>query len=42
VARSGAGVYDATKLGVVAFSESLRQEVTKRHVRVAVVDPDSS
>ncbi len=39
VARSGAAVYDATKSGVVAFSESLRQEVTKRHVRVAVVEP---
>ncbi len=39
VARSGAGVYDVTKFGVVAFSESLRQEVTKRHVRVAVVEP---
>ncbi len=39
VARSGIGVYAATKFGVVAFSESLRQEVTKRHVRVAVVEP---
>src|SRR5260221_2388038 len=39
VARSGEGVYAATKLGVVAFSESLRQEVTRRHVRVAVVEP---
>jgi NADP-dependent 3-hydroxy acid dehydrogenase YdfG len=38
-ARSGEGVYAATKLGVVAFSEALRQEVTKRHVRVAVVEP---
>jgi NADP-dependent 3-hydroxy acid dehydrogenase YdfG len=39
VARSGWGVYDLTKFGVVAFSESLRQEVTKRHVRVSVVEP---
>jgi NADP-dependent 3-hydroxy acid dehydrogenase YdfG len=39
VARSGEGVYAATKFGVVAFSESLRQEVTKRHVRVAAVEP---
>jgi NADP-dependent 3-hydroxy acid dehydrogenase YdfG len=39
VARSGAGVYNLTKFGVVAFSESLRQEVTKQHVRVAVVEP---
>jgi NADP-dependent 3-hydroxy acid dehydrogenase YdfG len=39
VARSGMGVYAATKFGVRAFSESLRQEVTRRHVRVAVVEP---
>jgi len=39
VAAAGGGVYAATKFGVVAFSESLRQEVTKRHVRVAVVEP---
>ena len=39
VARSGSGVYNATKFGVVAFSESLRQEFTKRHVRVSVVEP---
>ena len=28
-----------TKFGVGAFSESLRQEVTRRHVRVALVEP---
>ncbi len=39
VARTGNGVYAVTKFGVVAFSESLRQEVTKRHVRVSVVEP---
>ena len=39
VARLGSGVYNATKWGVVAFSESLRQEVTERHVRVTVVEP---
>jgi NADP-dependent 3-hydroxy acid dehydrogenase YdfG len=39
VARNGSGVYNATKFGVVAFSESLRQEVAKRHVRVAVIEP---
>ncbi len=33
VARQGSGVYNATKFGVVAFTESLRQEVTRRHVR---------
>jgi NADP-dependent 3-hydroxy acid dehydrogenase YdfG len=39
VARSGSGVYNLTKHGVGAFSESLRQEVTRRHVRVSVVEP---
>ncbi len=39
VARAGVGVYNLTKFGVVAFSESLRQEVTKRHVRVSSVEP---
>jgi NADP-dependent 3-hydroxy acid dehydrogenase YdfG len=39
VASRGGGVYEMTKFGVNAFSESLRQEVTKRHVRVAVVEP---
>ncbi len=38
-ARSGAGVYNLTKFGVGAFSESLRQEVTERHVRVSLVEP---
>jgi NADP-dependent 3-hydroxy acid dehydrogenase YdfG len=38
-ANRGAGVYSATKFGVHAFSESLRQEVTQRHVRVSVVGP---
>jgi len=39
VARNGSGVYNLTKHGVGAFSESLRQEVTERHVRVALVEP---
>jgi NADP-dependent 3-hydroxy acid dehydrogenase YdfG len=39
VARLGSGVYNATKHGVGAFSESLRQEVTQRHVRVGLVEP---
>ena len=39
VARTGSGVYNATKFGVGAFSESLRQEVTRRHVRVSLVEP---
>ena len=39
VARQGSGVYNATKFGVGAFSESLRQEVTRRHVRVSLIEP---
>jgi NADP-dependent 3-hydroxy acid dehydrogenase YdfG len=39
IARSGSGVYNATKHGVVAFTESLRQELTASHVRVSVVEP---
>ena len=39
VARLGSGVYNATKHGVGAFAESLRQEVTERHVRVSLVEP---
>jgi NADP-dependent 3-hydroxy acid dehydrogenase YdfG len=39
VARSGSAAYNATKHGVGAFSEALRQEVTRRHVRVSVVEP---
>jgi NADP-dependent 3-hydroxy acid dehydrogenase YdfG len=38
-ARSGAGVYNLTKFGVGAFSESLRQEITRRHLRVSLVEP---
>lgn len=37
--RRGSGVYNLTKFGVGAFSESLRQEVTGRHVRVSLVEP---
>src|SRR5438034_20169 len=38
VARFGSGVYNLTKWGVGAFSESLRQEVTARSVRVSLVE----
>jgi NADP-dependent 3-hydroxy acid dehydrogenase YdfG len=39
VARNGSGAYNLTKHGVGAFSESLRQEVTRRHVRVSLIEP---
>ena len=39
VARSGSGVYNASKWAVNAFSESLRQEVTGRGVRIGLVEP---
>ena len=39
VARLGNGAYTATKHGVGAFAESLRQEVTERHVRVSLIEP---
>lgn len=42
VARRGSGVYNLTKHGVGAFSESLRQEVTGRHVRVSLVEPGAT
>ena len=41
-ARNGNGVYSLTKHGVGAFSESLRQEVTKRYVRVSLVEPGAT
>jgi NADP-dependent 3-hydroxy acid dehydrogenase YdfG len=39
VARSGSGVYNLTKFGVGAFSDSLRQEFADRHLRVSLVEP---
>lgn len=39
VATGGNGVYAATKFGVTAFAEALRQEVTAQGVRVVVVEP---
>lgn len=39
VPRAGVGVYNLTKFGVGAVSEALRQEVTRRHVRVSLVEP---
>src|SRR3954470_16745772 len=39
MASAGGGVYAATKFGVNAFSEALRQEVTTQGVRVVLVEP---
>jgi NADP-dependent 3-hydroxy acid dehydrogenase YdfG len=42
VARNGNNVYSLTKHGIGAFSESLRQEVTRRFVRVSLVEPGAT
>jgi NADP-dependent 3-hydroxy acid dehydrogenase YdfG len=39
IARLGSGGYNASKWAVNAFSESLRQEVTTRGVRISLVEP---
>ncbi len=41
-ARNGNGVYSLTKHGVGAFSESLRQEVARRYVRVCLIEPGAT
>ncbi len=40
--RRGSGVYNLTKHGIGAFSESLRQELAERQVRVALVEPGAT
>jgi clavulanate-9-aldehyde reductase len=39
IARLGSGVYNLTKFGVGAFTESLRQEVVPLGVRVTLIEP---
>ena len=39
IARSGSGVYNLTKHGVGAFSESFRQEFASRKVRSTLIEP---
>ncbi len=39
VARAGSGVYNLTKHGVGAFSESFRQEFAGRKIRTIVIEP---
>jgi len=41
-ARNGNGVYSLTKFGIGAFSESLRQELAGRYVRVCLVEPGAT
>jgi NADP-dependent 3-hydroxy acid dehydrogenase YdfG len=41
-ARAFNGVYSMTKFGVGAFSESLRQELAKKYVRVSLVEPGAT
>ncbi|NMG08659.1 SDR family NAD(P)-dependent oxidoreductase [Brasilonema sp. UFV-L1] len=38
-ARAYVGVYNATKWGVNAFSEALRQELCKHNIRVTIIEP---
>ncbi len=38
-ARAGAAVYNATKWGVGAFSEALRQEALAHKIRVTIIEP---
>lgn len=38
-ARAGIGVYNATKWGVNAISEALRQEVYQDNIRVTIIEP---
>ena len=39
VARAGSAVYNLTKFGVGAFSESFRQEFAGRKIRSTIVEP---
>jgi NADP-dependent 3-hydroxy acid dehydrogenase YdfG len=39
VARLGSGVYNLTKFGIGAFSESLRQEGVPHNIRVTLIEP---
>jgi len=39
VPNAGAAVYNLTKHGVGAASEALRQEVSRDHVRITIIEP---
>jgi NADP-dependent 3-hydroxy acid dehydrogenase YdfG len=40
--KPGSGVYNLTKHGLGAFSESLRMEVSRRHLRVSLIEPGAT
>jgi NADP-dependent 3-hydroxy acid dehydrogenase YdfG len=40
--KPGSGVYNLTKHGIGAFSESLRMEVSRRHLRVSLIEPGAT
>ena len=42
MARISNGAYSATKHAVGAFSESMRQELASRHVRISLVEPGAT
>ncbi|MGW7696726.1 SDR family NAD(P)-dependent oxidoreductase [Streptomyces asiaticus] len=37
--RNGSGAYNASKHAITAFGEALRMELTRRHLRTALVEP---
>jgi NADP-dependent 3-hydroxy acid dehydrogenase YdfG len=39
IARAGSGIYNLTKFGVGAFSESFRQEFASRKIRSTIIEP---
>ncbi|MFJ4624409.1 SDR family NAD(P)-dependent oxidoreductase [Streptomyces sp. NPDC088812] len=39
ISSAASGAYAATKFGITAFTEALRQEVTEQGVRVVVIEP---
>ncbi|MFC7641086.1 SDR family NAD(P)-dependent oxidoreductase [Streptosporangium lutulentum] len=39
ISSAGNGAYAATKFGITAFTEALRQEVTAQGVRVVAIEP---
>ena len=38
-ASAGAGVYNLTKFGVGALSEAMRQELSRKGVRITIIEP---